>query len=195
MATRGRPRLRTAHTQKRHPLWWIYKAMRNRCERVTCKCYPSYGGRGITVCDRWKGPNGFYNFVDDVGPRPTPQHTLDRYPDNDGPYHPSNVRWATPKEQGANTRKNLIKGTSVRALAQTHGINPRTAYDRYHAGVPINQKRKHGMQPLTDYTIDGITSSLYTHAQRIGLVTPFCAYDRVRRGWSPEAAVKTPKKK
>ena len=62
----------------------------------------NYKGRGITVCERWKD---FLSFLEDVGPRPSPKHSLDRWPNNDGNYEPGNVRWATAKEQYHNSRR------------------------------------------------------------------------------------------
>lgn len=71
--------------------------MKNRCLYKSYRSYHRYGGRGIRVCDRWR--HSFENFLADVGPRPSPQHSLDRYPNNDGNYEPGNVRWATRAEQ------------------------------------------------------------------------------------------------
>jgi hypothetical protein len=73
-----------------------------RCTNPEDRAYPYYGGRGITIAKRWLK---FGFFVADVGRRPTKHHSLDRFPDNDGGYRPGNVRWATRKQQQANTRK------------------------------------------------------------------------------------------
>jgi hypothetical protein len=88
------------------PEYNIWILMRARCNNETSKSFKNYGGRGISVCARWN--NSFSDFLADVGPRPSPQHSLDRYPNNDGNYEPGNVRWATDIEQSRNKRSNVI---------------------------------------------------------------------------------------
>ena len=78
-----------------------WRDMLNRCRRARTKEYPWYGGRGISVCDRWLR---FENFLADVGHKPSPEHELDRI-DNDGHYEPGNVRWTTRAVQ-INNRRN-----------------------------------------------------------------------------------------
>jgi hypothetical protein len=86
-----------------HPLWQTYMNMIQRCTNPKDPRYKWYGGSGITVDKRWLGRNGFPNFVKDVGERPIGK-SLDRWPDPYGSYTPSNVRWATAKEQANNKR-------------------------------------------------------------------------------------------
>jgi hypothetical protein len=85
-----------------HPLYATWIGMKTRCDNPRDPHWPRWGGRGITVCDRWRGPDGFANFLADMGERPA-GHTLDRV-DNDGDYEPSNCRWATPLQQARNRR-------------------------------------------------------------------------------------------
>lgn len=91
---------------KRSPTWMSWYSMLERCYYVKQKEYKYWGGRGITVCDRWKGDNGFRNFLADMGIRPEGK-TLDRYPNPDGNYEPGNCRWATWSEQNRNKTKKL----------------------------------------------------------------------------------------
>lgn len=84
--------------------------MRQRCYNPKDHKYPNYGGRGITVCERWN--SDFAAFLADMGPRPSPTHSINRI-NNDGNYEPSNCNWATPKEQSNNRR-----------LPKKHPIHP-----------------------------------------------------------------------
>lgn len=84
-----------------------------RTENPNTPFYGYYGGRGIRVCDRWR--SDFMNFYNDMGPRPTPHHSVDRI-DGDGHYEPGNCRWATRKEQQRNLDSNhlvKVKGVAV----------------------------------------------------------------------------------
>jgi hypothetical protein len=83
------------------PEYDIWCGMRQRCENPNCNVYKHYGGRGIKVCERWQD---YPNFLADMGRRPSPDHSIDRYPNNDGDYEPSNCRWAMQSEQVGNRR-------------------------------------------------------------------------------------------
>lgn len=105
------------------PEYRVWRAMKRRCNAPTCKCYPRYGGRGIRVCSQW---NKFTQFFADMGPRPSPQHTLDRL-DNSGNYEPSNCEWRTQREQQQNRRDNrklVFRGETlcVSEIARRSGL-------------------------------------------------------------------------
>ncbi len=93
---------RAIHGMWKSTEYRVWGGMKQRCHNARCVHYSRYGGRGIKVCKRWR--DSFQAFLKDVGPRPSMDHSLDRFPDNDGDYKPGNVRWATREEQRANTR-------------------------------------------------------------------------------------------
>jgi hypothetical protein len=97
----------------KNPTYRSFNGIKGRCYNVNNQSYPSYGGRGIKVCDRWLGVHGFTNFNEDMGERPE-GYSLDRI-NNDGDYEPSNCRWATAHTQAGNTRRsNKNVGVSYR---------------------------------------------------------------------------------
>jgi len=82
--------------------YWCWTGMITRCYNPNTKNWPNYGGRGISVCDRWR--NSFQDFLSDMGMRPSPKHSIERK-NNDGNYEPSNCKWGTRSEQCFNRRK------------------------------------------------------------------------------------------
>jgi hypothetical protein len=112
----------------------IWSSMVRRCTNPRNKAFPAYGGRGITVCDRWRD---FTNFLADMGECPEGL-SIDRK-DNDKGYEPGNCRWATQSEQCRNTRRNVIltlNGVShcLVEWAEITGINYGTLNDRIRRG-------------------------------------------------------------
>lgn len=96
---------RRTHGGRQLKEYHVWFTMRQRCSNPNSNCYERYGGKGITVCDRWLGRDGFANFLADMGMRPSPEHSLDRI-DNEKGYEPGNVRWATKSEQARNRKSN-----------------------------------------------------------------------------------------
>lgn len=110
--------------------------MKNRCRNPKNPSFMHYGGRGISVCDRWleDGGRGFLNFIEDMGPPPTPKHSLDRI-NVDGNYEPGNVRWANDFEQARNKRgTKMIKlngiDVSLAEVCEYYRIDYKSAYNR-----------------------------------------------------------------
>ena len=131
-----------------HPLANVYTGIVDRCYRGQNSSYSDYGARGIRMCDRWL--SDFQAFVDDVGPRPSPQHSLDRI-DNGGIYEPGNVRWADRYEQANNKTNNVFltlhgETRSMAQWAEVLGISPVTLRGRLRRGLPLEEVLK----PISD---------------------------------------------
>lgn len=94
-----------ARRSGRSPEYSAYRAMMKRCYNPKEKSYPRYGGRGISVCQRWL--SDVSNFLADMGPRPSDGHSIDRINVN-GNYEPNNCRWATSRQQQNNRTNNRV---------------------------------------------------------------------------------------
>ncbi len=118
----------------------IWQGMLNRCRNPKVRIYKNYGGRGINVCERWRS---FENFLEDMGERPSPNHSIDRR-NNDGDYSPENCYWATRVEQNNNKRNNhvLTKDGHSLTLAQWSRLlqrHPTTLQRRLKRGLSIDE--------------------------------------------------------
>ena len=119
------------------PEYTVWQAMRQRCKNQNATGWRLYGGRGISVHPAWVG--SFEAFLEYMGPRPSLKHSLDRFPDQNGNYEPGNVRWATTKQQGRNTRSCKLteidaafvrhwcsKGFRIKDIAESFGVSSQT---------------------------------------------------------------------
>lgn len=111
-----------------------WAAMKTRCYNPKIIHFEHYGGRGITVCDRWL--NSFENFLADMGERPSSKHTLDRKEVN-GNYSPENCCWATKTEQSRNQRMRKDNSSGVR------GVNWNDRDKKWYSIISIDKKQKH----------------------------------------------------
>lgn len=122
-SSRRMTELNTTHgasVRKKHsPEYDIWSSMIKRCHPDNAEENPRYAGRGITVCSRWVhgegGLHGFECFMADMGPKPTPTHSIDRR-NNDGNYEPDNCRWATMTEQQRNRSTNHLVNVNGRVI-------------------------------------------------------------------------------
>jgi hypothetical protein len=116
--------------------------MNTRCNNPLATGYENYGGRGITVCARWLGRGGFKNFLEDMGRRPTPSHSVERL-DVNGNYEPGNCTWATPRQQSRNSRRNVYiefkgKRQCLTDWAAELGMATQVLYNRiFYGGMSI----------------------------------------------------------
>lgn len=135
----GDPRVKHGHATSKEitPEFCTWMGIKSRCFYPKNTQWERYGGRGITMCDRWK--NDFLSFYEDVGPKPSPKHSIDRI-DNNGNYEPGNVRWVTIKEQNRNKSNNYnitwngvtkcVADWGQELVIKQLGIRAATIYDR-----------------------------------------------------------------
>lgn len=140
----------TKHGLHRNPIYGIWSRMKARCQNPNRAVYKYYGGRGIVVCHHWQSVQNFY---EDMGPRPTPKHEIDRR-DNDGGYWcghceecianewPANCHWATRSEQMNNTRRTTrvtFKGKrrTLAECADMTGLSPNMIQKRLKRGWSV----------------------------------------------------------
>lgn len=182
---------RAGGTTREYRAW---RAMLDRCSGGL-RCYD---GRGIKVCKRW---HIFENFLKDMGPAPSPQHSPDRM-NNDGNYTPSNVRWATRKQQMNNFSRNRIlslrgESKTLTQWCEILGLKYGTVFSRLKKGwseeaaltIPIEHGQKIKVGPGL-LKFKGESKTVRSWCQDFGIKPPTLTY-RLRLGWSVEKALTT----
>lgn len=176
-----------------------WNAMRQRCENPKSPKYATYGGAGVTVCERWLD---FANFLTDMGERPAGM-TIDRLDGSKG-YAPENCRWASPKQQQRNIRSNreVTIGGETKLLcewAEQSGIQGRLIMYRIGRGWPddkilsVSPTLGNRVARAECFELDafGERLPLSEWAARVG-VKPNTIRERLRRGVPPETALASP---
>ena len=138
------------HGKSYDPEYKVWSSAKERCTTETHKKYAQYGGRGIKMCERWA--SSYQSFIDDMGPRPSNRHTLERN-DCNGDYEPQNCRWATYTEQNRNRRgynclisyKGKMRTRSE--VSQMTGVSHCTIRDRLAAGRTVEEATFKGRLP------------------------------------------------
>ena len=138
-----------------HPLYSTWTTMKRRCYNPRYPEYHLYGGRGITICDRWR--TSFVNFHEDMGPKPSPQHSIDRIANN-GNYEPENCRWATPLIQANNSRmarkvKAAGEELSLAQWARRLGISRERARQLHNNGQLVSRINNSDKGPMKAFNI------------------------------------------
>jgi hypothetical protein len=174
-----------------HGTW---KHLFYRCYAKKSPDYKNYGGRGIDVCHQWHGESGFFQFIKDIGLRPSKEHSLDRIDVNKG-YYPDNVKWATNIEQAnnrRNTKRYLLNGENLTISEISRKLN--IPYKRLWKanklyGSPFEHKK---LDPNNGkYFYDGSYRSMSEIAKMVNL-KPSTLMRRIRTGLDFNFAIATP---
>ena len=179
-------------------IYTVWVCMIGRCYNPRNAKFHRYGGRGVKVCDRWR--NSAAAFLEDMGQPPSKKHSLDRFPDTDGEYEPSNCRWATAKQQQGNRTNNSmieVNGQRIRMIeaAESAGIPANIVRGRIAAGwsamlalsIPVNGRRN----AAKTFEIDGESLTLLEWSKVSGIPRSSIS-SRLGIGWPLREAVFLP---
>lgn len=133
--------------KSKHTLYRTFIDMHRRCYNPNRIAYKNYGAKGVIVCESW---HSFENFIKDLGPKPTPKHTLDRI-DPKGNYEPSNCRWITKSENSKNKNNHVwvtFNGETKYAAdwGRELGINLNTLFSWHRRGQSLEEMFKLHLQ-------------------------------------------------
>lgn len=184
----------TTHGLCYAPEYEVWSGMKSRCLNPKDVSYKNYGGRGIAVCDRWL--NSFADFHQDMGPRPSTNHSIERM-DNALGYNAANCIWSTSADQANNRRSNILltingltKNVAIWAIEL--GLNPHLIYSRLKRGWPAEKaltatsgsvRSRHRL-----VTFNGKTMSVTAWGRESG-ISRMTIFSRLRNGWTMERAL------
>lgn len=171
----------------------ILGTMIQRCHNPKHPKFHHYGGRGIAVCEEWRGDGGADRFLAHIGPRPSSKHEVDRI-HNDRGYEPGNVRWATRKEQMQNTRRNrlvTLDGRTQSMTAWENELGVSTFAYRIARGETPERARRPTRGRFRFITHNGRTQNLVEWSRHLGGEASLVA-TRLHHGWTEEEAVSVP---
>lgn len=178
--------------EQRYPAeYQTWSSMRQRCSNPKHHNYVRY--KGVKICERW---NDFGNFLADMGPRPSRQHTIDRYPNQQGNYEPDNCRWATKKEQSRNMRNNLFVERGGERLLLVDlldelGINHQLVRSRLNIGWSLEEALTKAKSEKWFVEYQGKRMRLSQAAKQVGMSYATLAA-RLKKGQTFEQAISSP---
>lgn len=184
----------------------VWRAVKKRCLNQNSYDWHRYGGRGISICKTWL--EDFFVFYEDMGPRPSPNHSIDRI-NNDGDYEPTNCRWATNLEQQRNRNNNCLithngETLCVSEWSEKTGISWHVIKCRFERGwttqdifeTPVDLKKPHHKERLSAKRVEYLGKSLTLTKWSEELDIPRHVLTcRLSRGWSVSESFSTPKGK
>ena len=185
------------HGMTASPEYYAWAHMIKRCENPTDSRFYRYGARGITVCERWKGQNGFQNFINDMGRRPGPKYSIDRI-NNDGNYEPSNCKWSTMLEQSNNKGNNRLisylgETKTLKEWSRELGFDYKNIWERMNCGwdfeMAIKMEKRETVRHLVEYK--GVTKTIAQWCKELHLEYG-TVQARLKRGWEVSRAFEEP---
>lgn len=170
LQTESRKKLFTKHNLVYSKEYKSWSGMKSRCSNPNLPGSEHYYGKGIKVCKRW---GDFINFYNDMGPKPSGKHSIDRI-DNDGNYEPSNCKWSTMEEQANNTSKNVLLTYKGKTQTSTQwgrelGFNSLTIRQRISRGWSVEKTLTKKPVNRIEITYNGITGDLKFWALKTGI--------------------------
>lgn len=189
----SRERVRLAHVthgERRTPEYRTWTHIKSRCLNSNVPEFKHYGGRGVSICDRWR--ESYEAFLEDMGRRPPGKHSIDRI-DVNGDYEPGNCRWATHIEQGNNKRCNRLieingETKTMAQWADFAGISRETMLKRVKKGFTGSDLIAESKDPDT-FTLNGVTATIPEWSEITGIKRATLYWRLNSQQWDIEKAL------